>query len=77
MAQQAPRRNRLNRDRVLRAAVALADQAIDVPTMRTLAQELGVVPMALYKHVANKEDLVDGMVDLVFGEVAFPTGGAD
>jgi len=42
--------------------------------MRTLAQELGVVPMALYKHVANKEDLVDGMVDLVFGELAFPTG---
>src|SRR5215218_5176887 len=75
--QQAPRRNRLNRDRVLRTAVALADQAIDVPTMRTLAQELGVVPMALYKHVANKEDLLDGMVDLVFGEVAFPTGGAD
>jgi AcrR family transcriptional regulator len=75
--QQAPRRNRLNRDRVLRTAVALADQAIEVPTMRTLAQELGVVPMALYKHVANKEDLVDGMVDLVFGEVAFPPGGAD
>jgi AcrR family transcriptional regulator len=75
--QQAPRRNRLNRDRVLRAAVALADQQIEVPTMRTLAQELGVVPMALYKHVANKEDLLDGMVDLVFSEVAFPTGGAD
>src|SRR5450755_1282429 len=74
MAHQAPRRNRLNRDRVLRAAVALADQRSDVPTMRTLAQELGVVPMALYKHVANKEDLVDGMIDLVFGEVAFPTG---
>jgi hypothetical protein len=44
---------------VLRTAVALADQRTDVPTMRTLAQELGVVPMALYKHVANKEELVD------------------
>src|SRR4051812_7983562 len=74
MAQQAPRRNRLNRDRVLRAAVALADQAIEVPSMRTLAQELDVVPMALYKHVANKDELLDGMVDLVFAEVAFPTG---
>src|SRR6266568_9123033 len=45
--------------------------------MRTLAQELGVVPMALYKHVANKEELLDGMVDIVFGEVEFPSSGAD
>jgi AcrR family transcriptional regulator len=74
---QAPSRDRLNRDRVLRAAVALADQAIDVPSMRALAQKLGVVPMALYKHVANREDLLDGMVDLVFAEVQFPTSGAD
>jgi AcrR family transcriptional regulator len=75
--QQAPRRDRLNRDRVLHTAVALADQAIDVPSMRTLAQKLGVVPMALYKHVANKEDLLDGMVDLVFAEVELPPSGAD
>jgi AcrR family transcriptional regulator len=73
--QQARRRDRLNRDRVLRAAVALADQGIEVPSMRALAQELGVVPMALYKHVANKDELLDGMVDLVFAEVAFPTSG--
>jgi AcrR family transcriptional regulator len=71
---QAPRRDRLNRDRVLAAAVALADQAIEIPSMRTLAQELGVVPMALYKHLANKDELLDGMVDLVFGEVELPTG---
>jgi AcrR family transcriptional regulator len=72
--QQASRRDRLNRDRVLAAAVALADQATEIPSMRTLAQELGVVPMALYKHLANKDELLDGMVDLVFGEVEFPTG---
>jgi len=45
-------------------------------SMRNLAQELGVVPMALYKHVANKEELVNAMVDIVFGEAVFPTDGA-
>ncbi|MFG2053120.1 TetR/AcrR family transcriptional regulator [Micromonospora sp. NPDC048930] len=81
MAQQqvdAARRVPLNRDRVLRAAVALADQAgVDSVSMRNLAQELGVVPMALYKHVANKEELLDGMVDVVVGEIDPPVGGAD
>ncbi|WP_407697883.1 TetR/AcrR family transcriptional regulator [Streptomyces kaniharaensis] len=66
-------RTRLNRDRVLRAAVALADTAgIDAVSMRHLAQGLGVVPMALYKHVANKEELLDGMVDVVIGEIDPP-----
>jgi AcrR family transcriptional regulator len=75
---EAPRRVRLNRERVLRTAVALADQAgIEGLTMRTLSHELGVVPMALYKHVANKEELLDGMVDIIFGEVEIPTDGAD
>lgn len=73
----APRRTRLNRDRVLRAAVALADQAgIEALSMRKLAEELGVVPMALYKHVASKEELLDGMIDIVIGEVDPPAGGA-
>jgi AcrR family transcriptional regulator len=45
--------------------------------MRGLAQELGVVPMALYKHVANKEELLDGMVDIVFGEIELPSGDLD
>jgi AcrR family transcriptional regulator len=63
---------------VLRAAVALADDAgIEALTMRNLAQQLGLVPMALYGHVANKEELLAGMVDIVFGEVAFPSGRAD
>jgi len=78
MAQQveAPRRVRLSRDRVLGAAVALADTAgIESLSMRKLAQELGVVPMALYKHVANKEELLDGMVDVVVGEIDPPVPG--
>ncbi|HET6625404.1 MAG TPA: TetR/AcrR family transcriptional regulator C-terminal domain-containing protein [Nocardioidaceae bacterium] len=50
--------------------MALADKAgIDSLSMRSLAQALGVVPMALYKHVANKEELLDGMVDVVIGEI--------
>jgi AcrR family transcriptional regulator len=75
---EEPRRVRLNRDRVLRAAVALADEAgIDAVSMRKLADELGVVPMALYKHVANKEELLDGMVDIVVGEIDPPANDAD
>jgi AcrR family transcriptional regulator len=58
---------------VLRAAVALADAAgLEAFSMRALAQELGVVPMALYKHVANKDALLDAMVDIVFGEIELP-----
>jgi AcrR family transcriptional regulator len=71
-------RARLNRDRVLRAAVALADDAgIEALSMRALAQRIGVVPMALYKHVANKEELLDGMVDVIVGDIDLPTPGAD
>jgi AcrR family transcriptional regulator len=71
-------REPLSRARVLQAAVALADEAgLDAFSMRALAQELGVVPMALYKHVANKEQLLDGMVDIVFGEIVLPSGEHD
>ncbi len=74
---EAPRRAPLSRDRVLRAAVALADKAgIESLSMRRLAEELGVVPMALYKHVANKEELLDGMIDVVVGEIDPPVAGA-
>ena len=63
------RRVPLNRERVLRAAVALADEVgIAAVSMRRLAQQLGVVPMALYKHVADKDELLDGMVDVVISE---------
>ena len=64
-------RERLNRDRVLVAAVALADaEGLDAVSMRRLSTELGVVPMALYKHVVYKEELLDGMVEVALGEVA-------
>ncbi|MFD3717572.1 TetR/AcrR family transcriptional regulator C-terminal domain-containing protein [Streptomyces sp. NPDC058674] len=79
MAQQpeAGRRTPLNRERVLRAAVALADDiGIEALSMRRLAQELGVVPMALYKHVANKEQLLDGMVDTVVAHIDLPASGS-
>ena len=80
MAEQAEtlRRAPLSRDRVLRAAVALADEAgIESLSMRKLAQELGVVPMALYKHVANKDELLDGMIDAVVGEIDALVADAD
>jgi AcrR family transcriptional regulator len=68
----------LSRDRVLRAAVALADKAgLDAVSMRNLAQELDVVPMALYKHVANKEELLDGMVDVIVSEIDPPVDDPD
>ena len=68
-------RSRLTRDAVLQRALDRADASgIDALSMRSLAAELGVVPMALYKHVANKDELVDGMVDLVWAEVEPPTG---
>ena len=74
----AERRVPLSRDKVLRAAVAVADAGgLETLTMRTLGQELGVGPMALYRHVANKDDLVDAMVDVVFGEIALPSAGDD
>jgi AcrR family transcriptional regulator len=70
---EVSRRVRLTKQRVLRAAVELADQVgIDSLSMRRLAEELGVVPMALYKHVANKEELLDGMIDVVVGEIDLP-----
>ena len=56
----------------------MADQVgLEAFSMRPLAQELGVVPMALYKHVANKDELLDGMVDIVFSEIELPSAGVD
>ena len=70
-------RTPLTRQRVLRAAVALADRGgVGALSMRKLAQELGVEAMSLYHHVANKDDILDGIVDVVFGEIELPTGEA-
>jgi len=63
---------------VLRAAVAMADRGgIESVTMRSLGQKLGVEAMSLYNHVANKDDLLDGLVDLAFGEIGLPEAGSD
>ncbi|WP_225873716.1 TetR/AcrR family transcriptional regulator [Zafaria cholistanensis] len=68
----------LTRERVLRAAVDLADESgITALTMRSLARALGVKPMSLYHHVANKEEILDGLVDLVFAEIELPVPGRD
>ena len=65
--------SRLDRERVLTGAVALADEiGVETLTMRRLADALGSSPMTLYGHVENKEDLLDGMVDVVFGEIELP-----
>ena len=68
----------LSRERVMHAAIALADTGgIDSLSMRKLGQELGVEAMSLYNHVANKDDILDGIVDLVFAEIALPSDGTD
>ena len=70
-------RTPLNRDRVLRAAVAYADElGIGSLSMRKLGEALGVEAMSLYNHVASRGDLLDGMIDLVFSEIGLPSGGA-
>jgi AcrR family transcriptional regulator len=62
------------RERVLRAAIDLADDGgIESLSMRRLGQELGGAAMSLYNHVANKEDLLDGMIDAVFSEIESPS----
>jgi AcrR family transcriptional regulator len=78
-ARPAPeRRVPLTRDRVMQAAIGLADKGgIESLTMRKLGRELGVEAMALYRHVTNKDDIVDGIVDLVFSEIDLPSTGAD
>src|SRR5258708_28449955 len=71
-------RTPLKRERVLRAALVLADTSgIDSLTMRNLGRELGVEAMSVYNHVANKDDILDGIVDLVFGEIELPPDRAE
>jgi AcrR family transcriptional regulator len=63
---------------VLRGAVAVADAAgIASLTIRSLAQQLGVKPMSVYYYVANKDEILDGIVDLVFSEIELPSEGGD
>ncbi|MEU3572574.1 TetR/AcrR family transcriptional regulator [Kitasatospora sp. NPDC036755] len=73
-----PARTPLSRERVIRAAVELADEKGSAAlTMRAIAQPLGVEAMSLYHHVAGREDILDGMVDAVFGEIELPPLGTD
>ena len=72
------RRSRLNRDGVLRGAVRVADAGgIGALTIRSLADELGVKPMSVYHHVANKDEILDGIVDIVFDEIDLPEVDGD
>ena len=74
----AERRAPLTKERVLRAAVELADRGgIEALSMRKLGQELGVEAMALYRHVRNKDDILDGAIDAVVGEIELPGPGDD
>jgi AcrR family transcriptional regulator len=74
----ARRRTPLSRDRVLRAAIVLADEGgLESVSMRKLGQVLRVEAMSLYKHVANKDDILDGIADLVVGDFEVPSGDVD
>lgn len=74
----ATRRKPLNRDRVLRAAMHLADDGgLEAVSMRRLGQALRVEAMSLYKHVANKDDILDGIADLVTSDFEVPADDAD
>jgi AcrR family transcriptional regulator len=74
----ATRRRPLSRDRVLRAAIRLADDGgLEAVSMRRLGQALRVEAMSLYKHVTNKDDILDGIADLVTSEFEVPSGDAD
>jgi AcrR family transcriptional regulator len=69
---------KLSRERVLAAAIGIADRdGIEALTMRRLAEELGAGAMSVYYHVAGKDEIIDGMVDTVVGEMTLPGDGPD
>lgn len=73
MTTAASRRIPLSRERVLECAVALADESgIAALTIRSLAHSMGTKPMSLYYYVANKDEILDGIVDMVFSEIELP-----
>jgi AcrR family transcriptional regulator len=77
-ARTPARRTPLSRDRVLRAAIRLADEGgLESVSMRRLGQVLQVEAMSLYKHVANKDDILDGIADLVTSDFEVPSVDAD
>jgi AcrR family transcriptional regulator len=75
MAIETERRVPLSRDRALQAAISMVDEGgIEALSMRKLGQALGVEAMSLYNHVANKEDILNGIIDLVWSEIELPPG---
>lgn len=78
MARKARAETPLTRDTVLRVAIDLADTGgIEALSMRALGRQLGVEAMSLYNHVASKDDLLDGIVDMVIAEIELPAPDAD
>ena len=68
----------LTRERILRAAVDLADeQGLDALSMRGLAAQLGAGAMSLYNHVQNRDDLIDGILDLLVDQIEVPPDDTD
>ena len=77
-AKKSVPRVRLTRDRVLATAIALADSGgLEALTMRSLGDQLDVEAMSVYRHVSNKEDLLNGMIDAVFAEIELPSHSDD
>lgn len=75
---RAKRRLPLSRERVLTAAIGIVDQGgITALSMRKLAHELGVEVMSLYYHVKNKDEILTGMLEMVFSEIEPPKAGQD
>ena len=70
--------SRLDRESVLDAGIEIADEeGLDAVTLRRVAGRLSVTPMALYRHVEAKDDLLDGMADLLYAELDLPASGGD
>ena len=71
-------RTPLSRERILEGAIRVADDGgLASLTIRSLAQTLGVKPMSVYHYVAGKDEIIDGIVDLVFGEMELPAAQDD
>lgn len=76
-APEARARGSLNRSVILEAALGVVDrEGLDALNMRRLGAQLGVDPMSIYNHVAGKDALLDGIVDLLWEEIPAPSRGA-
>ena len=77
-SENGERRARLTRERVIQAALSVADAGgLGSLTIRSLAKELGAKPMSVYYHVANKDEILAALIDIVFSEIQLPVPGGD